>query len=60
VRVPNFPFTHGEWKGWHAFMDSLEKIYALKVNNAREVFFLETNRYPRDPAEMADRGLLSR
>jgi hypothetical protein len=60
VRVPNFPFTHGEWQGWHAFQDSLAKIYALKVNNARAVFFLEENRYPKDPAEMAGRGLLPR
>jgi hypothetical protein len=58
VRVPDFPFTYGEWQGWHAFQDSLRKIYSLKVNNAREVFFLEENRYPKDPSEMADWGLL--
>ena len=58
VRLPNFPFSHGEWQGWHAFQDSLRKVYSLKVNNAREVFLLEENRYPQDPAEMANRGLL--
>jgi hypothetical protein len=60
VRVPNFPFTYGEWQGWHAFQDSLRKIHSLKVNNAREVYFLEENRYPQDPSEMAGRGLLPR
>jgi len=58
VRGPNFPFTYGEWQGWHAFRDSLRKVESLRVQNAREVFFLEENRDPRDPAEMAARGLL--
>ena len=58
ARMTNFPFTYGEWQAWHGFQDSLRKIYNLKVNNAREVFFLEDNRYPQDPAEMVSRGLL--
>jgi hypothetical protein len=32
----------------------------LKSMNAREVIFLEENRYPTDPSEMADRELLTR
>ena len=59
VRLTNFPLTYGEWQGWHAFQDSLKKIYNLKVGNAREVFFLEENRYPEEAAQMKARGLLS-
>jgi hypothetical protein len=59
ARMTNFPFTNGERQAWHEFQDLLRKIHDLKVNNAREVFFLEENRYPQDPAEMANRGLLS-
>ena len=58
TRLPNFPFTHQEWQGWHALQDSFRKVYEVKVRNAREVFFLEENRLPKDPSEMVSRGLL--
>jgi hypothetical protein len=60
TRIPNFPLTQGESQGWHVFQDSLRKIREAKIKNAQEVFFLEQNRYPEDPNEMARRGLLSR
>jgi hypothetical protein len=58
TRLPDFPFTYGEWQGWHVLQDSLRKVYEVKVRNAREVFFLEENRLPKDPSEMVSRGLL--
>ena len=58
ARLSNFPFTYGEGQGWHVLRDSLRKVYEVKVGNAREVFFLEENRFPKDPSEMISRGLL--
>jgi hypothetical protein len=60
TRLVHFPFTYGERQGWHAVRDSVGKVYELKVKNAREVFFLEENRRPKNPSEMVDRGLLPR
>jgi hypothetical protein len=40
--------------------DYLRKIEKEKMANAREVFFLEMNRYPANPAEMVKKGLLPR
>jgi hypothetical protein len=58
ARLSNFPFTHGEWQGWHVLQDSVRKVYEVKARTAREVFFLEENRLPKDPSEMVSRGLL--
>lgn len=60
TRLNPFPFTYGERQGWHVVQDSMGKVYALKIENAREVFFLEENRYPQAPNEMVTRGLLPR
>ncbi len=60
TRLVHFPFSYGELQGWHSVQDSVRKVYDLKIKNAREVFFLEENRYPKDPSEMVDRGLLPR
>jgi len=59
TRWPNFPFLPGEQQGWHMVRNSMDKIREVKIKNAREVFFLEKNRYPTDPAEMMKMGLLS-
>ena len=58
ARSSNFPLTYGEWQGWHVLKDSLRKVNEVQVRNAREVFFLEENRFPEDRSEMARRGLL--
>ena len=58
TRLSHFPFTYGEWQGWHVLQDSFRKVYEVKARNAREVFFLEENRLPKDPSEMVSRGLL--
>jgi Domain of unknown function (DUF4388) len=60
MRLGHFPFSYGELRAWHSVRDSVRKVYDLKVQNAREVFFLEENRYPKGPSEMVDRGLLPR
>jgi len=58
ARSSNFPFTYGEWQGWRVLQDSARKVYEIKVRNAREVFSLEENRFPQDPSELVNRGLL--
>lgn len=60
MRLGHFPFSSGELLGWHSVRNSVRKVYDLKIKNAREVFFLEENRYPKGPSEMVDRGLLPR
>lgn len=59
-RWESFPLSQGERKGWLTSQEPLRKIEGLKAKNAREVFFLEENRYPADPSEMVKRGLLPR
>jgi hypothetical protein len=59
ARWADFPLSQEERKGWMTFQEPLQKIERLKTMNAREVFFLEENRYPNQPAELVDRGLLA-
>ncbi len=58
ARWGRFPLSQEEWKGWLTIRNHLQKIEATKVLNAREVFLLEENRYPRDPTELVKKGLL--
>jgi hypothetical protein len=60
TRMPNFPWSQEERRGWGIFQSSLEKLRESRVTQAREVFFLEENRYPAENTEMVKRGLLSR
>lgn len=60
TRFANFPLSRDEKQGWQAFRESLQKVQEAKTKNAQEVFFLEENRYPQDPGEMAKKGLLNR
>jgi len=59
-RWKGFPLSRGERAGWRAFQDPLGTIEGEKAANAREVFFLEENRYPADPSEMTQKNLLTR
>ena len=58
TRLPDFPLTPGESQGWRVFQNFLTKVQEKKIKNAEEVFFLEENRYPQNPAEMVKSGLL--
>jgi hypothetical protein len=58
--LPTFPFAHGGLEGWYVLQGSLEKVREAKLRNAREVFFWEEARYPKEPAEMMKSGLLNR
>ena len=60
TRLVHFPFSYGELQAWHSILDSVRKVYDLKSKNAREVFFLEENRYPKNTSEMVNRHLLPR
>jgi hypothetical protein len=60
TRLSHFPLSQKEVQGWQVFQDSLKKVQEAKIKNAREVFFLEKNRYPKDIDEMAKEGLLNR
>lgn len=60
TRWDGFPFSPGERKVWLMVQDNLLKIQQEKISNAREVFFIETSRYPKNPAEMVKKGLLPR
>ncbi len=60
TRLPDFPLTQSESQGWRIFQDYLRKVREAKIKNAQEVFFLEENRYPQEPAGMAKGGRLSR
>lgn len=59
-RRSHFPFSSEELQRWRAVRDYLQKIEKLKDMNARDVFFLEENRYPASPSEMVKKGLLTR
>jgi hypothetical protein len=59
TRWADFPFSQEEREGWMTFQEPLRKIERSKTMNAREVFFLEENRYPNPPTEMVNRGLLT-
>jgi len=59
ARGGSFPFTDGEREVWRVLKNQMMKINQEKVSNAREIFFVEENRYPATPAEMVQRGLLS-
>jgi len=58
TRREGFPFSQNERKVLGMAQDYLRKIEREKIANAREVFFLEMNRYPVNPAEMVKTGLL--
>lgn len=60
TRWEDFPFTQKEREKLQEIQAPLQKIETLKKMNAREVFFLEENRYPANPSEMANKDLLSR
>jgi hypothetical protein len=60
TRSSHFPLSQNEVEGWQVFQESLKKVQEAKIKNAREVFFLEKNRYPKDIDEMAKEGLLNR
>lgn len=53
----NFPFNLNERKLWRMTQDYLRKIEEGRRENAREIFFLETGRYPTHSEEMVKRGL---
>ncbi len=59
TRWADFPFSQDEREGWMTFQEPLRKVERSKTMNAREVFFLEENRYPNHPAEMVSKGLLT-
>jgi hypothetical protein len=60
TRLSHFPLSRNEVQGWRVFQESLKKVQEAKIKNAREVFFLEKSRYPKDIDEMAREGLLNR
>jgi len=60
ARWSRFPLSEVEWKGWQAIQSSFKKIEDAKARDAREVFFWEEGRYPKDLKEMGERGLLTR
>lgn len=60
TRWADFPLSQEEREKLRAIQAPLGKIEKLKSMNAREVFFLEENRYPMNPSEMVKKGLLTR
>ena len=60
TRWTNFPFSSEELQRWRAVQGPLQRIEKLKNMNARDVFFLEENRYPTNPSEMVNKGILPR
>jgi hypothetical protein len=59
ARLADFPLSQEEREKLRAIQAPLRKIEKLKSMNAREVFFLEENRYPTNPSEMVKKGLLT-
>ncbi len=60
ARWEDFPFSQVEKQGWLALKSPLRRVAGVKVMNAREIFFLEEDRYPNDIEEMVRKGILSR
>ncbi len=60
TRLPNFPWSQEEGRGWSIFQDSLRKVREARIKNTREVFSLEENRYPQQSRQAANRRPLSR
>jgi hypothetical protein len=60
TRREKFPFNQNERKVWVMTQDYLRKIEGERMGNAREIFFLETNRYPAHSEEMVKRRLFVR
>ncbi len=60
TRWADFPFTQKEREKLREIRAPLRKVETLKNMNAREVFFLEENRYPTNPSEMVNKELLTR
>jgi hypothetical protein len=60
TRGESFPFSQKERKVWEMSQTYFRKIEKEKLANAREVFFLEMNRYPANPQELLEKGLLPR
>ncbi len=60
TRTSTFPWTPEEARAWGVLQTSLGKLQEQRVKNAREVFFLEENRYPQETSELVKKGLLNR
>ena len=58
TRREKFPFNQNERKAWAVTQDYLRKIEGERMLNAREIFFLDLNRYPANSEEMAKQRLL--
>ena len=59
-RSDGFPFSAEERQGWAKFRSALRPIEEKKIANARNVFYIEENRYPLQPEELVQKGLLPR
>lgn len=60
TRWADFPISQEEREKLQPIQASLRRVEKLRSMNAREVFFLEENRYPMNPSEMVRKGLLPR
>ncbi len=57
VRGGSFPLTHEEARGRRIIQVAADKVRALKLQNAREVFQIEENRSPQSDSELTSKGL---
>ena len=57
-RGDGFPVRAKERQSWMAFRRALQPVEEKKITNARNVFYIEENRYPLHPEEMMQKGLL--
>ncbi len=57
-REDGFPFRAIERQNWKAFRSALQPAEKKKIANARNVFYIEENRYPLQPEEMVQKNLL--
>ena len=51
------PFQTKERQKWIAFRSAVQPVEEKKIANARNVFFIEENRYPQNLDEMVRKGL---
>jgi hypothetical protein len=58
TRWADFPFTQKEREKLQEIQAPLRKVESMKTMNAREVFFLEEDRYPANPSELVNKDLL--
>ena len=56
-RRENFPFNPMERKAWAVTQEYFRKIEGEQMVNAREIFFLEMNRYPANADELVKNKL---